>query len=79
VCLELNFKDEEEFEKYRNLSVRAGVILTFFLIIEFPLPMYFSNFVFDKPFFNFWVVVAFVWSATYHTLAHTLGHTFART
>jgi Na+/proline symporter len=62
VCLELNFKDEAEFEKYRNMSVRAGVLLTFFLIIVWPLPMYFSNYVFDKPFFTFWIVVCFIWS-----------------
>jgi Na+/proline symporter len=62
VCNELNFVDQEEFEKYRNISVRSGIALSFFLIVVWPMPMYFSKYVFDKPFFTFWIVVCFIWS-----------------
>lgn len=26
-----------------------------------PLPMFFSNYIFSKPFFNFWIAVSFIW------------------
>ena len=61
VPAEHKFKSDAEFIKHKNMSIRVGLALTFFLIVLWPLPMYFSDYVFDKGFFKFWVAICFIW------------------
>lgn len=58
----LCFQSDTEFVKYRDMSVKAGLILTAVLIVAWPMPMYFSDYVFSKGFFSFWIVLCCIWS-----------------
>ncbi|CAG8512176.1 16999_t:CDS:2 [Funneliformis caledonium] len=45
-----------------KFAVTSSVVLTIILIIIWPLPMYFSKYVFTKPFFTFWVALSTIWA-----------------
>lgn len=55
----------EEEMAFMNKSSRFAkiwsIILSFALFILWPLPMYFSKYVFSKQFFTGWVVVSIIW------------------
>ncbi|CAG8624019.1 16105_t:CDS:2 [Funneliformis caledonium] len=45
-----------------KFAVTSSILLTIVLIFIWPLPMYFSNYVFTKPFFTFWVAISMIWA-----------------
>jgi SSS family transporter len=45
-----------------KFAVTSSVILTIIMILIWPLPMYFSRYVFSKPFFTFWVAISMIWA-----------------
>jgi hypothetical protein len=63
--------DEVALKKASKFAVWSSGILTLILIIIWPLPMYFSKYVFSKPFFSFWVAISIIW-VFYGTLACAL-------
>ena len=54
-------QDEETLKKAYHLSLKGGGALTLITIILWPMPLYFSGYVFDIGFYGFWVSIAIVW------------------
>jgi len=54
-------QDEETLEKAYKFSLKGGGILTLICVVFWPLPLYFSGYVFDLGFYSFWVSIAIVW------------------
>lgn len=57
-------EDEAMLKKAFKFSLRGGGIMTLILIIAWPLPLYFSGYVFDVSFYSLWVGIAVVWVST---------------
>jgi len=53
--------DEATLKKAFKFSLKGGGILTIVTIILWPMPLYFSGYVFDIGFYGFWVSIAIVW------------------
>lgn len=53
--------EEAELIKSSNFAKLSSVVLTIALIVVWPLPLFFSNWVFDKTFFRGWVVFSIMW------------------
>jgi len=54
--------DPERLRKAFIFSIQSSVVLTIILVIIWPLPMYFSRYVFSVPFFTFWVAISMIWA-----------------
>ena len=54
-------QDEEQLKKAFKFSVRGGGILTLICVVFWPMPLYFSGYVFDLGFYSLWVGIAVVW------------------
>jgi len=54
-------QDEETLKKAYKFSLKGGGILTIICVVIWPLPLYFSGYVFDIGFYGFWVSIAIVW------------------
>jgi len=54
-------QDEETLKKAFKFSVKGGGILTIICVIIWPLPLFFSGYVFDIGFYGMWVGIAIVW------------------
>jgi len=54
-------QDEATLEKAYKFSLKGGGILTIICVVLWPLPLYFSGYVFDLGFYSFWVGIAIVW------------------
>ena len=54
-------QDEETLKKAYKFSLKGGGILTIICVVIWPLPLYFSGYVFDIGFYGFWVGIAIVW------------------
>jgi len=54
-------QDEETLKKAFKFSVKGGGILTIICVVIWPLPLYFSGYVFDIGFYGMWVGIAVVW------------------
>jgi urea-proton symporter len=54
-------EDEKTLEKAFKFSLKGGGLMTLALIVFWPLPLYFSGYVFDLPFYGLWVGIAVVW------------------
>lgn len=54
-------QDEETLKKAFKFSIKGGGIMTLILIIGWPLPLFFSDYVFDLGFYSFWVAISIVW------------------
>jgi len=54
-------QDEETLKKAFKFSLKGGGILTIICVVVWPLPLYFSGYVFDIGFYGFWVSIAIVW------------------
>ena len=57
-------QDEEQLKKAFKFSVRGGGLLTLIVIIFWPMPLYFSGYVFDFGFYGLWVGIAIAWVST---------------
>ncbi|CAG8561758.1 14736_t:CDS:2 [Funneliformis caledonium] len=55
-------KDPVRLRAAFKFAVTSSVVLTIILVLIWPLPMYFSNYVFTKPFFTFWVAISMIWA-----------------
>lgn len=54
-------QDEETLKKAYKFSLKGGGILTIICVVIWPLPLYFSGYVFDIAFYGMWVGIAIVW------------------
>ena len=54
-------QDEATLEKAYKFSLKGGGILTLICVVFWPLPLYFSGYVFDLGFYSMWVGIAIVW------------------
>jgi len=54
-------QDEETLKKAYKFSLKGGGILTIICVVIWPLPLYFSGYVFDFGFYGLWVGIAIVW------------------
>ena len=54
-------QDEETLKKAYQFSLKGGGILTIICVVVWPLPLYFSGYVFDLGFYSMWVGIAIVW------------------
>nr|AIF16289.1 urea active transporter [uncultured marine thaumarchaeote KM3_73_E02] len=54
-------QDEETLKKAYKFSLKGGGILTLICVVFWPMPLYFSGYVFDIGFYGFWVSIAIVW------------------
>ena len=54
-------QDEETLKKAFKFSLKGGGILTFICVVLWPMPLYFSGYVFDLGFYTMWVMIAVVW------------------
>jgi SSS family transporter len=54
--------DEELLKKATRFAVFSSVGLTVVLIIIWPIPMFFSHYVFSREFFTFWVALSMIWA-----------------
>ena len=57
-------QDEEQLKKAFKFSLKGGGLLTLIVIIFWPMPLYFSGYVFDFGFYGLWVGIAIVWVTT---------------
>ena len=62
--LEKRELDEIQLKKAFKFSLKGGGILTLIVIIFWPMPLYFSGYVFDFGFYGLWVGIAIVWVTT---------------
>ena len=54
-------QDEATLKKAYQFSLKGGGILTIICVVIWPLPLYFSGYVFDLGFYSMWVGIAIVW------------------
>ena len=54
-------QDEEVLKKAFRFSLKGGGLMTVVLIIIWPLPLFFANYVFDLSFFSLWTGIAVCW------------------
>ena len=54
-------QDEEQLKKAFKFSVRGGGLLTLICVVFWPMPLYFSGYVFDFGFYGLWVGIAIAW------------------
>ena len=54
-------QDEATLEKAYKFSLKGGGVLTIICVVLWPLPLYFSGYVFDLGFYSMWVGIAIVW------------------
>ena len=54
-------QDEVQLKKAFKFSLKGGGLLTLIVIIFWPMPLYFSGYVFDFGFYGLWVGIAIVW------------------
>ena len=53
--------DEATLRKAFKFSLRGGVAITLTLTLAWPMPLFFTGYVFDAWFFSLWVGIALVW------------------
>ena len=54
-------QDEATLARAFKFSLKGGGLMTLALIVFWPLPLYFSGYVFDLSFYGLWVGIAIVW------------------
>ena len=54
-------QDEATLKKAYKFSLKGGGILTLICVVAWPMPLYFSGYVFDLGFYGLWVSIAIVW------------------
>lgn len=53
--------DENTLKKAFQFSLKGGGLMTLILIIAWPMPLFFANYVFDIGFYSLWVGISIVW------------------
>ncbi len=54
-------QDEQTLRKAFKFSLKGGGLMTLVLIVFWPLPLFFSGYVFDIAVYGFWVGIAVIW------------------
>ncbi|CAG8566307.1 14548_t:CDS:2 [Acaulospora colombiana] len=54
--------DPVRLRKAFEFAVTCSIALTIILVLIWPLPMYFTHYVFSPKFFKFWVALSFIWA-----------------
>lgn len=55
--------NEKSLKKASRFSMQYGLTLTLILVVAWPIPLFFSNYVFAEPVFHVWIWVAILWAA----------------
>ncbi|MYL10725.1 MAG: urea active transporter, partial [Cenarchaeum sp. SB0669_bin_11] len=53
--------DEATLKKAFKFSLKGGGLMTLILIIAWPMPLFFADYVFDMGFYSLWVGISIVW------------------
>ena len=53
--------DEQTLHKAFRFSLKGGGLMTLVLIIAWPMPLFFADYVFDIGFYSFWVGISICW------------------
>ncbi len=53
--------DEETLHKAFRFSLKGGGLMTLILVVAWPLPLFFADYVFDVGFYSLWVGISVVW------------------
>ena len=53
--------DEQTLHKAFRFSLKGGGLMTLVLIIAWPMPLFFADYVFDIGFYSFWVAISICW------------------
>ena len=56
--------DKATLRKAFRFSLKGGGLMTLILIIAWPMPLFFANYVFDIGFYSLWVGISIVWVST---------------
>ena len=56
--------DEETLKKAFKFSLKGGGLMTIILIIAWPLPLFFTGYVFNIGFYSLWVGISIAWVST---------------
>jgi SSS family transporter len=54
-------QDETELKKAFKFSLKGGGIMTLILIVVWPMPLFFADYVFDLGFYSLWVTISIAW------------------
>ncbi|MDP6770190.1 MAG: universal stress protein, partial [Anaerolineales bacterium] len=64
--------NEKSLKKASRFSMRYGLTLTLILVVVWPIPLFFSNYVFAEPVFHVWIWVAILWAGVAASLVWLL-------
>ena len=64
--------NEKSLKKASRFSMQYGLTLTLILVVAWPIPLFFSNYVFAEPVFHVWIWVAILWAAVAASLVWIL-------
>ncbi len=56
-------KNEVLLERARRFTIRYALTLTLTLVIIWPLPLYFSSYIFSEAIYSVWVTIAIIWAS----------------
>jgi SSS family transporter len=54
--------DETLIKKRTSFGYKYGIIITLILVVIWPLPLFFSGYIFSFEFFLFWILLSIVWT-----------------
>jgi SSS family transporter len=60
--------DEEYLKRWSKFGYKFGIALTLMLVVAWPVPLYFSGYVFSQEAYAAWVGIAVTWAATAATV-----------
>ena len=64
--------NEKSLKKASRFSMQYGLTLTLILVVAWPIPLFFSNYVFAEPVFHVWIWVAILWAGVAASLVWIL-------
>ncbi len=64
--------NEESLKKASKFSKQYGLTLTLILVVAWPIPLFFSNYVFTETVYHVWIWVAILWAAAAASLVWIL-------
>lgn len=56
--------DETLLKKRTLFGYKYGIIFTLILVVVWPLPLFFSGYIFSLEFFTFWIILSIIWTVT---------------
>lgn len=54
--------DEASLKKGTLFGYKYGILFTLILVVIWPLPLFFSGYIFSFEFFSFWIILSIVWT-----------------